>query len=228
MKYLLTFIFLALISVAFSQTVKVNKEPAEIKGEQAAGFSVDLVDASAEELQASLAKFLKSYGKARVSDNMIIIPQPVIQGTSYTAPIYALSKPKGNQVAAWVGIKPGEWSSSTEAVNKDLEKVIYDFGVFFYRERIQKQIDESMRALRTVERQQQKLINQNQDLNAKLEGNRQEKVNLEKALENNKLAYEDLLKKIAKNKSDQDSVAQAAEQIKKIIEMHREKQQKVH
>jgi hypothetical protein len=46
-------------------------------------------------------------------------------------------------------------------------------------------------------------------------------------LENNKLEYESLLLKIEQNKKAQDSVAVAREQVKKVVEIHREKQRKV-
>jgi hypothetical protein len=50
---------------------------------------------------------------------------------------------------------------------------------------------------------------------------------LEKSLENNKTENQELLKRIEQNKKAQDSVAVAAEQIKKVVEMHKERQRKV-
>jgi hypothetical protein len=104
---------------------------------------------------------------------------------------------------------------------------MHDFGVKFYREKIQVQIDESLRAAQAVDKQQQKLTNENKNLNVKLEDNKREKIQLEKSIENNKLANADLLKKIAKNKHDRDSVALAGVQIKKVMEAQKEKQRKV-
>ena len=85
----------------------------------------------------------------------------------------------------------------------------------------------SLRASQAVEKQQQKLVNENKSLNTKLEDNKREKIQLEKSMQENVVENGTLLKKIEKNKHDQDSVATAGEQIKKVVEMHKENQRKV-
>ena len=84
-----------------------------------------------------------------------------------------------------------------------------------------------MRALQAVERQQQRLTNQEKDFTNRLTDNKNEKIQLEKSFENNKLQFESLTKKLAQNKKDQDSIAMATEQIKKVIEMQKQKQASV-
>ena len=108
-----------------------------------------------------------------------------------------------------------------------LEKLVYQFGVKFYRDKIQAQIDEGQQAFDAVVRKQQRLTNQSKDLTIRLGNNEQEKVQLEKTLESNKLENLVLLQKIVNNKKAQDSVALASEQIKKVIELHKERQRKV-
>ncbi|MFZ6010172.1 MAG: hypothetical protein ACOYXT_07455 [Bacteroidota bacterium] len=217
---------IVLLSLAAgAQTVKVQKETARVKGENADGYEVELEGAK-DEVEASLTKYLKQAGKGKQNDDIIVISMPVIGGRSYTSPLYATTKDKGKTSIAWIGIKASEWTSADE-VKKDIEKMVRDFGVNFCRDRIQGQIDESNRALQAVEKQQQRLLNQNKDLTFKLDDNRREKVQLEKSLENNKLELEALTKKLEKNKKDQDSVALAGEQIKKVVEMHKERQRKV-
>ncbi|MBT1706483.1 hypothetical protein KK060_24630 [Fulvivirgaceae bacterium PWU20] len=54
--------------------------------------------------------------------------------------------------------------STIEDVIKDVEKLVHDFGVSFYRDKVQQQIDESNRALQAVEKQQLRLVGQNKDL----------------------------------------------------------------
>jgi hypothetical protein len=219
---------LLFISIAVSaQTIKVKKETARVKGEYADGFEVELAGTS-EEAESALTKFMKTLGKTKQADNTIVVNEPVIQGRAYTSPVYGQSKQLGNIVSAWVGIRTKDWSEAdAKAISQDLEKMLKDFGVSFHREKIQKQIDESIRASQTVERQQQKLGNQNRDLNSKIEDNKREKIQLEKSLVNNKTELEMLIKKLEKNKKDQDSVKVAGEQIKKAIEIHRDRQGKV-
>jgi hypothetical protein len=222
--------FLGLIILGFSayaQTVNVKKEKTRIKNDYADGFEVEL-QATFEEVEASLTKFMKTFGKFKSVENFMVVNEPVIQGRPYTTPVYGANKQVGNIISAWVGIKTDDWKKEdAETVNHDLEKMLHDFGVTFYREKIQKQIDESVRAGQAVERQQQRLQNQNRDLNGKMDDNRREKIQLERSLENNKIELETLTKRLEKNKKDQDSVAIAGDQIKKVIEMHRERQRKV-
>jgi hypothetical protein len=156
------------------------------------------------------------------------VTEAIINGKTYTPNIYAFSKENDNNVEAWMGIKINEWpADDAETVSKQLEKILYDFGIQIYRDKVQVQIDESTRALQAVEKQQQRLVNQNRDLNTKLEDNKREKIELEKAIENNKIENESLLKRIDQNKKDQDSVQIANDQIKKVIEMQKEKQRRI-
>jgi hypothetical protein len=226
-KNVLLLCLLLVTLVASAQTIKVKKETARVKGEYADGFEVELLGTT-EEAEAALTKFMKTLGKSKQNDNFIAVNEPVIQGRAYTNSVYGQTKQLGNIVSAWVGIRTKEWSDDdAKAINQDIEKMLRDFGVSFHREKIQKQIDESIRASQTVDRQQQKLGNQNRDLNSKMEDNKREKIQLEKSLVDNKLELETLTKKLEKNKKDQDSVKVAGEQIKKVIEMHRERQRKV-
>lgn len=226
-QFILSFLCIGFSITAMAQTVNVKQETARIRNDYANGFEVEL-QATAEEVEIALAKFLKSFGKTKNSENYIVVNEPVIQGIKYTAPVYALTKQVGNIISAWIGIESNDWSKKdAEGVNKDLEKLLHDFGVNFYREKIQKQIDESSRASEAVAKQQQRLQNQNRDLSNKIENNKREKVQLEKSLEDNRIELETLMKRLEKNKSDQDSVAIAGDQIKKAVEMHKEKQRKV-
>jgi hypothetical protein len=223
--FLLLFLFSGFCAI--SQAVKVKKETARIKNEYADGFEVEL-QASSGEVEAALVKYMKALGKTKDNDNFITVNEPTIQEIKYTAPVYAVTKQVGNIVSAWVGIDSRDWSKKeVEHINQYLEKSLYDFGVTFYRDKIQKQIDESVRAAQAVEKQQQRLQNQNRDLTTKIEDNKREKIQLEKSLENNKVELETLTKRLEKNRKDQDSVAVAGEQIKKVVEMHKEKQRKV-
>jgi hypothetical protein len=227
LKKRILFFCLAVLSFsALSQTVKVKKESARIKNEYADGFEVEL-QGTPEEAESALNKLMKTFGKTKHGENYVVVNEPLILGKPYVKPLFAVNKQVGNIISAWIGIKNKEWGDDADAVNRELEKVIHDFGVNFHREKIQKQIDESVHAAQVVEKQQQKLSNQNRDLNTRIEDNKREKIRLEKSLENNKIELETLIKRLEKNKTDQDSVAVAAEQIKKAVEMHKERQRKV-
>jgi len=226
MKKYVVITFLLICSISKGQSVKVVKENLQIKGEIARGFETEL-DGKLEEVQSLLSKYLKPVGKVKKGDGADMISLPVINGKNYTSPVYVTVRDKGKW-ALWVGIRAGDWSAADTAVlYTEIEKMVYDFAVNFGREKVQLQIDESMRALQAVERQQQRLVNQHKDYTTRLGENKNEKIQLEKALENNKIQFEALNKKIEQNKKDQDSVAMAGEQIKKVIEMQKEKQRRV-
>jgi hypothetical protein len=226
-KFTLLLVALFISSLTLAQTVKVKKENARIKGENIEGFEVELEGAYAD-VNASLVKFLKTIGKIKQSGDEITVNNPTLNSTSYELPVLATTKEKGKTTSAWIGIKAADWpTDNVDKINKELEKQLYDFGVKFYRDKIQVQVDESLRASMAVEKQQLKLVNQSKELTTKLEDNKREKIQLEKSMENNKLEYETLLKKIEQNKHDQDSVAIAGDQIKKVTEMHKAKQSKV-
>lgn len=225
MKKYLIIIFCTVIATSYGQTVKVESQTIQLKGEPAEGFEAQL-DGTFEEVQAQIAKYLKPVGKIKRGNDADVISLPVINGKNYTSPLYLVVRDKGKGVA-WLGVKASEWPSNLETVKADIEKLVYDFAITFHRDKIQLQIDESMRALQAVERQQQRLLNQQRDYTTRLGENKNEKVQLEKSLENNKIQFDALNLKLAQNKMDQDSVAMAGEQIRKVIEMQKERQRKV-
>lgn len=217
----------SLCLTTWAQTVKVKKESAGVKNQSVAGYIVTL-EGTSSEVTAAFVKYLKEYGKVRQND-VITVSEPTVMGIKYISSLYGITQEKESAVTtAWLGFDRSTLSKEQVAtLEKELENILHDFGVQYYRGKIQVQVDESTRAQQAVERQQQKLANENKSLATRLEDNKREKIQLEKSLENNKAENETLLKKIEKNKHDQDSVAQAAGQVKKIVEMHREKQRKV-
>jgi hypothetical protein len=224
-KFTLFVIAFITSSCCLAQAVTVKKETTRVKGENTEGYSVAL---EGKEINNAFVKYLKGFAKVKQGFDYHTLSEVKINGNTYTSNVYAFSKENENKAEAWIGIKLGEWTGNdVDDVNKQLEKLLYDFGVQYYKNKIQVQIDESNQALQAVERQQQKLVNQNRDLNMKLEDNKREKIQLEKSLENNKLELETLLTKIDQNKKDQDSVQTANTQIKKVIEMQKDKQNKV-
>ncbi|MBX2944304.1 MAG: hypothetical protein KF725_00610 [Cyclobacteriaceae bacterium] len=226
-KFVLIF-FIVLSLSATGQSVKVEKESHRIKGENVEGYAVEL-EGKQDDVATSFNKYLRSFAKLKLGANPLTLTETVINGTSYKSPIYATTKERTTTAVAWIGLKPGEWANTDEAekVHKELERIIYDFGVKYYRDKIQVQVDESTKALQAVERQQQRLVNEQKNLTMRLENNEKEKAQLEKSIEANKLENLSLQALIEKNKKSQDSVAIATEQIKRVVEMHKEKQKKV-
>jgi hypothetical protein len=230
MKKLCLLLLLFSSCLVFGQKVTVSKRSDKIKGESAEGYGTSL-EGKKEMVNSAWNRFIKELGKVKSAGDYQYVEGPALGGTVYnTGVVYATVTGNGSEERAdvWLGIKASEWTvNDISLVEKQLEKLVYQFGVKFYREKIQAQIDEGQQALDAVVRQQQRLTNQNKDLTIKLGNNAQEKIQLDKALEVNKLENLVLLQKIENNKKSQDSVANAGEQIKKVIELHKERQRKV-
>jgi hypothetical protein len=234
-KFKLGFICLFITVMAGAQTVTVKKSTEKIKGEEAEGFSTEL-EGKKDAVGNAWSKFIKDIGKTKLmAAEPIAITEPTVGGTAYAKGIlYATTsekvatKEKSELTTVWIGLKSGEWVvNDISIVNRELEKLVHQFGVKYYRDKIQVLIDEAQRATDAVERQKQRLTNQTKDFVMKVGSNEQEKVQLEKSLEVNKLEHAVLLQKIENNKKSQDSIAIAGEQIKKVFEMQKERQRKV-
>jgi hypothetical protein len=228
MNRLAIFSFAMLISLsAVAQTVKVSSKSNRIKGNVCAGFSLDL-DGKADDVENSLARFLKDYGKPRSTTDYISVTGPTLGGNTYDGKtLYGTVTGDDKKAQIWIGVDTTEWKSSSNAALERIEKMAYQFGVTFYKEKIQKEIDESQRAFDATEKQKTRLTNQNKDLYLRLSNNEQEKTQLEKQLQSNSLEHAVLLQKIENNKKSQDSVANAGVQIKKVLDTQKEKQKKV-
>lgn len=227
-KFIVVSICSLFFASLYAQTVTVNKQQDRVKGENTDGYGTEL-EGNKEDVALAWSKFLKDTGKAKNVNEVLTINEPVLGSAVYPKGIlYATSSGNQEKSKVWIGLKEAEWTvNDIEMVNAELEKLVYRFGVKFYRDKIQLQIDEAQRASDAVDKQKQRLLAQSKDLVLKLGNNDQEKIRLEKALEANKLEHEVLLVKIENNKKAQDSVATAGVQIKKVGEMHKERQRKV-
>ncbi|GAB1446521.1 MAG: hypothetical protein KF860_02110 [Cyclobacteriaceae bacterium] len=227
-KFELITISLLISIAALGQKVTTEKQAQKINGEESDGFSTAL-EGKKETVIISWNKFLKDFGKLKQGARFTSISEPALGGTVYkTGVIYADIKEKGENVEVWLGIKEGEWQvNDIDIVKKDLENEVYQFGIKYYKDKIQAQIDEAQRAFDATTRQSQRLVNQNKDFFIQLANNEQDKVKLEERLKANALEHAVLLQKLENNKLAQDSVVQASEQIKKVIELHKERQRKV-
>jgi len=227
-KFIVVSICLLFFVSLQAQTVTVKKQQDRIKGENTDGYAADL-EGKKEDISLAWSKFLKEAGKAKNLNDVLTINEPALGATVYPKGIlYATSSGDQEKGKVWIGLKESEWTvNDIDMVYSELEKLVYRFGVKFYRDKIQLQIDEAQRASDAVDKQKQRLLNQSKDLVLKLGNNDQEKIRLEKAIEANKLEHEVLLVKIDVNKKAQDSVALAGVQIKKVVEMHKERQRKV-
>lgn len=210
--------------LAYAQKVTVSASSERVSGKNCRGYATELTG-SLEEVNTSLTKYLKTFGKVKATGNQFQISEAQVNLTKYINPFFASSKTTGGNVFVWMGAS--DESDSVKSIRSELEKLVYNFGVKFYKDKIQVDVDESLRAQTATEKQQQRLTLEGKNIASRLEMNQKEKLRLEKALIDNKLDYTNLLLAIDRNKKAQDSVAVASEQIKKMVEAHKERQRKV-
>src|SRR5205085_11764183 len=119
--------------IASAQKVTVGNQSQKVKNETAKGFQVAL-EGKPEDVAPAWNKFLKDSGKGKSSGELLVITEPTIGGTLYEKGIlYARSAGTGEKSTAWVGLLESEWSADElEVVNKELEELVYRFGVMFY------------------------------------------------------------------------------------------------
>lgn len=217
-----------LASTVFAQKVTVNARTSKVMGENMDGFSSDL-DAGSEEVRIALGKFLKESGKTKTNGDVITISEPVINGTPYAKGfLYATVNGSDAKTRAWIGINKSQWSEDeAKTILKELEAMTYRFGIKYYKDKIQSQIDEAQQAADAVTKQSQRTTNEGKTLANKLSANDAEKIRLEKALEANKLEDLVLKQRIVNNKKSLDSLAMAGEKINLVIQGHKERQGKV-
>ena len=228
MKFL-TFLLLSLMPLTgMAQKVVAESENRNIKGNDAKGYSVEL-QASSEAVREALVKFMRDIGKSKVSGGVITVTSPVLGGTTWDKLlIYGQTKGDLNTSRAWMGLIPAEWESqNTDAPLASLKELVYQFGVKYYRDVIQAEIDDTQKAVDATEKKLLRTSGQGKDLASKLAANEAEKIKLDKQLELNVADHVLLLQKIEANKKSQDSLTNAAAQIRKVLDAQKEKQSKV-
>jgi hypothetical protein len=228
-KFYAASVMIVLGTSCWAQTVTVKKQKEKVKGESVEGYSTEL-ESKLADVSSSWTKFLKEVGRVKLfTSDPIVVTEPNFNRTVYpNGIIYAYIFEVGNQTRVWLGLLPKEWEEKdVEVATNETEKLVYQFGIRYNREKVQKQIDETQAAADAVERQTQRLVSQNKEMTTQLANNEREKIHLEKSIENNKLEHEALKIKLEKNKKGQDSLANASIQIKKVKEAHEERLRKI-
>src|SRR6478752_6824254 len=148
-KFYTVLILILTSTVCWSQTVTIKKQKEKIKGESVEGYSTEL-EGKLNDVSASWTKFLKDIGRVKLfSSDPIVVTEPNFNGTVYPKGIiYGYIFENGNQTRVWLGLLPKEWEEKDlDAANQETEKLVYQFGIRYNREKVQKQIDETQAAV---------------------------------------------------------------------------------
>lgn len=226
MKKFVLFPFLLVSILSLGQTVVVKKEKQKIKNDNIYSFATTL-EAGTAEVNSALLKFLKSYGKPKQQDEAIVIAECIISGQAYTKPLYGGIRQVSTSTNAWIGVNLNEWAADSAMVVGRLEAMVKEFGVNFYRDKIQVQIDEAQRAVDIVNRQQQRTLNEQQNIQQKIESNKKEYQQLLKDIQKNRADSVALVIRMNQNKAGTDSLRTVSEKVKQALVFQKERQGKV-
>lgn len=212
----------------FAQGVTTEQTAEKIDGSVFSGYSTKVLG-DYNEVHEEFIKNLKTYGKVKENRKSIHVANPSINGTMFQEKsIHALAKKTNDQTYLWIGIKTEDWeSTSLELVNSQMDKILKDFVLSYYRGHVQKKIDETQSVWTSIEKLQSKTVKQESDLNRKLEYNIKEKSRLDQAIIDNEKENVSLKSRIEGNKRAQDSLANVLQQVKKKMAAHQEELRKI-
>ncbi len=127
------------------------------------------------EVNSSWTKFLKGVGKVKLfSSDPVVVTEPNFNGTVYPKGESSMQRFLMQEIFSrvWLGVLPKEWDERDgDMASKETEKLVYQFAVRYNREKVQKQIDETQQAVDAVEKQKQRLVNQNKEMALQLTNN---------------------------------------------------------
>jgi hypothetical protein len=226
MKKFVLIPFLLISVLSFGQTVVVKKEKQKIKNDNIYSFATTL-DASTTEVNSALLKFLKGYGKPKQQEEAIVLAECIVSGQAYTKPLYGSTRQAGAVTQAWIGVNLKEWAADSAMIVSRLEAMVKEFGVNFYRDKIQVQIDEAQRAVDIVNRQQQRTLNEQQNIQQKIESNKKEYQQLLRDIQKNRADSAALVIRMNQNKAGTDSLRVVSDKVKQALVFQKERQGKV-
>lgn len=226
MKKFVLLPFLLISVLSLGQTVIVKKEKQKIKNDNIYSFATTL-DANTEEVNGALLKFLKGYGKPKQQEEAIVLAECIVSGQAYAKPLYGGTRQAGTVTHAWIGVNLKEWAADSAMVVSRLEMMVKEFGVNFYRDKIQAQIDEAQRAVDIVSKQQQRTLNEQQSIQQKIENNKKEYQQLLKDIRKNRADSVALVVRMNQNKAGTDSLRVVSEKVKQALVFQKERQGKV-
>ena len=210
-KKFLTLVALMLGSYGtiWAQTVSTAEKSERLLGRQIKGYSTTLVGTDVRE---AWLKYLRAHGRVRDRESYL-----EVRDLSFISAKQDTVFSKLNQGQATTAI----WVGST-GKQLGLQEFLHSFGVKYYQDEIQEEIDESQRVERMTVRQQQRLTNENKNLNLRLESNARDSIRLVESVEKNRLEKVDLVQRLEDNAQAQDSVKIELEKIRGVIEQQKE------
>lgn len=196
-------------------SVELDQEVKEINHVQREGISIK-IPVDIEEVGKKWEKHLRSYGKVRrLSGNQFWLEEATVPDVS-NSPVSLLSS---------LAIEEGNTSlfcaySTQKEGNKNLlpqlQQHLYDFSISLCREQLQAQISEAEKTVEMEVRELERLVNEGESLQRKLERNELERKKLEEDLLENLKEQKQLKELQELNSQDQENALAEIERLRQI------------
>lgn len=210
------------------QVISVEESTTRINEMRLSG-SKTRVEGDSRDVELFLKQQLRELGKVRDRNTYLEISDVTLSGDEYGERIF-YAEIKGNETVrtVWFGADTEGLSElGVKLLTDKLNQFMYDFAIGFYKNEVQKEIDESEKAENYAIRQQRRLERDSVSLLNSLESNEEQLIKLQQAIEDNKLEHERLLLQIEQNKLALDSADITLYRIREVILKQKKKKESI-
>ena len=209
---------LSFLISAHAQEKTWRKEKMNIMGASYSGFSTQ-VPFSEYKTKQYLSSYLKENAKVSEKRNFIEIKEAYWKKKENPTKVYALVNGDSTQSRIWIGYS----SDASEELVSAIEGQVENLPALMHKYHLQAQIKDAENAETFLSKELKNTEREGQRLNQKLDQNAQEKIRLEQALEQiakDKIVLE---QDIINNNKAQEEKAQALEDVKRQLELLKER-----
>lgn len=221
MKTFYTSLFIAFFSFVNlqAQQVEIIKKKNRI-GEDLIEGHVSIIIGNEDKIEKEWYKELRTLGRLREEGNYLTVKEATFENWGEkTLSIYSKLMATDSLTEIWVTWKENELNEdSVKLVNDNLQQLLYNFSLNYYKNRAQEKVDEAERAVAFTEKKKQKLEAEAIELEKDLVDNTEEIKRLKLLLEKNELEEKVISQKIIDNKADQDTTLIDIERLKRVVE----------
>lgn len=225
---LVTGLLVFIIHSSFGQQYQITEETQRINSKKIDGVS-SKVDGALDNVEKYWLSYIRDHGKARRKRNYFQLTEFSVEDLGIDTLTY-VTRIEDNNGSGKIWIAPFD-NNLTEAeivaLNNDLEKILKTATRGYYISEVQKKIDESEEAAIIMSKNHQKLIYEGEKLKSDSTAAANLKVELEQRLENTILKLKILRQEIIDNIAAREQAYKDLEEIKKVIEGHKEDLKKI-
>lgn len=229
MRVLIIFLFgMGIATLSLGQQYDIKKESQRVNNKKYEGIS-SKVDGEFIDVEEFWLSYLKDYGKSRRKRNYYQLTEFSINDLGVDTLTYVTRVESAeDQELIWLApFSDGLSETEVSDLNADIEKILKLATRAYYVNEVQDKIDQAESAAVSVSKSHQRLMYDGEKLVADLEGAEQLKADLETRLQETDLKIKVLSQQIIDNKLAVDSVYNDLEQVKKVIDGHKESMKKI-